>query len=63
VTIIPLFDFTNRFNKIEEENRIASNQYENLKQIFSNIDPNNTFGDIHDPVKWQKEIRDEWETR
>jgi len=46
---------------IEEENREASNQYANLKRIISNIEPNSIFRDIHDPVKWQKEIRDEWE--
>jgi len=49
--------------KIEEENRETSNQYANLNRIFSNIEPNSTFHDIHDPVKWQKDIRDEWEAR
>ena len=48
--------------KVEEENRIAANQYEKLKLIFNNIEANSVFNDIHDPVKWQKEIRDEWET-
>jgi len=48
--------------KVEEEYRVASNQYANLKHIFSNIDLN-VFHDIPDPIKWQKEIRDEWETR
>jgi Xaa-Pro aminopeptidase len=47
--------------KTEEENREASNQYANLKRVISNIEPNSIFRDIHDPVKWQKEIRDEWE--
>jgi hypothetical protein len=48
--------------RIEEENINVINQYNKLKQILSNIESNSIFRDIHDPVKWQKEIRDEWET-
>ncbi|MBW6537350.1 MAG: hypothetical protein K0B11_20245 [Mariniphaga sp.] len=48
--------------KVEIENKIATNQYAKLKLIFNNIEVNSIFNDINDPVKWQKEIRDEWET-
>lgn len=52
-----------RFVKqIEEEKSIGSNQYSNLRKIFSNTESDKIFQGINDPVQWQKNIRDEWET-
>ncbi len=48
--------------KIEEEPGLDANQYNNLKALLSEIKPNSLFREITDPGKWQKEIRDEWET-
>ncbi len=47
--------------KIEEEPDVDANQYTNLKRFFDEIKPNYLFQNITNPVKWQKEIRDEWE--
>ena len=35
-------------------------QYGHLKKLLSSIEPGSLFSDIENPVKWQKEIRDEW---
>jgi hypothetical protein len=47
---------------IELENTTVKNQYDGLKEIFNKIEAGRLFQKIDDPVKWQKEIRDEWET-
>ena len=40
-----------------------TDQYVILKNVFNSIEPNSLFIKISDPVEWQKNIRDEWETR
>jgi hypothetical protein len=45
---------------IEEEINVVPNQYAILKNMFNTIESNNIFQEITDPVKWQREIRDEW---
>jgi hypothetical protein len=37
-------------------------QYITLKNFFSSIEPDRIFRKINNPVEWQKNIRDEWET-
>ena len=34
-----------------------------LEKVFNVTEPNSLFSRVINPVKWQKEIRDEWETR
>ena len=53
----------NFVKKIEEENSVVKNQYTNLEKIFNTIESNDLFSGVKDPAKWQKKIRDEWETR
>jgi predicted AAA+ superfamily ATPase len=53
----------NFVKKIEEENSVVKDQYTNLEKIFNSIEPNDLFSGVKEPVKWQKKIRDEWETR
>jgi hypothetical protein len=53
----------NFVKKIEEENSASDNQYEILNKLFNTLEPGRLFNQIDDPLKWQKEIRDEWETR
>lgn len=50
--------------KVEEDIPVTQvkGQYVILKSIFNTIKPNTLFSNINNPVKWQKEIRDEWET-
>lgn len=51
----------NFVKRVEEDNsNDIQNQFISLKKIFNNLEPNNLFREINDPVKWQKEIRDEW---
>ena len=50
----------NFVKRIEEDNNVVQNQFVVLKKMFSNLEPNNLFKEINDPVKWQREIRDEW---
>lgn len=50
----------NFVKRIEEDNNVVHNQFVVLKKMFSNLEPNNLFREINDPVKWQREIRDEW---
>ena len=38
-------------------------QYDHLKKLLSNIEPGSLFGEVENPVKWQKDIRDEWDAR
>lgn len=40
-----------------------SNQFEQLQNILNTIEADCLFKNIDDPVKWQKELRNEWETR
>lgn len=47
--------------KIEEENHAVANQYHTLDKLFHNIQPGKVFNEIDDPVKWQKNIRRDWE--
>lgn len=51
--------------KVEEDLPITqgADQYLKLKNILNVIEPNSLFGNIKNPVVWQKKIRDEWETR
>lgn len=35
-------------------------QVDHLKRLLNNIAPGSIFSDIENPVKWQKEIRNEW---
>ena len=50
---------------VEEDldNIPQTDQFSELKNIFNSINPNSFFKSINEPVEWQKEIRDEWETR
>ena len=50
--------------KVEEDIPVTQvkDQYVILKSIFNTIEPNTLFNNIDNPVDWQKEIRDEWET-
>ncbi|MFW6310592.1 MAG: hypothetical protein ACOC1D_05750 [Prolixibacteraceae bacterium] len=49
--------------KVEEETlQVHKNQYAALKELFSSIKANHLFQKIEDPVKWQKGLRDKWET-
>jgi hypothetical protein len=50
----------NFVKRIEEDNNVVHNQFVVLKKMFSNLEQNNLFREINDPVKWQREIRDEW---
>ena len=50
----------NFVKKIEEENNVVKNQYTVLKKMFNTIEPKQIFRKIDDPVKWQKELRNEW---
>jgi hypothetical protein len=52
----------NFVKKVEEEKPPIKYQYASLKEIFSEIKPDALFQKIQDPLAWQKEIRDEWET-
>lgn len=47
--------------KIEEENTVSDKQYKTLNKLFDNIETGKVFSEIDDPVKWQKEIRHDWE--
>ncbi len=51
----------NFVKKIEEENKASDNQYQTLDKLFNNIKPGKVFNEIDDPVKWQKDIRHDWE--
>ncbi len=39
------------------------NQFVLLKNIFNSIESESMFRNINNPTEWQKNIRDEWETR
>jgi len=51
--------------KVEEDLLVneRNDQFAMLKKIFNGTEPNSLFSGVINPVKWQKEIRDEWETR
>ena len=51
--------------KVEEDLPVSerNDQFSMLKKIFNVTEPNSLFSSVINPVKWQKEIRDEWETR
>ena len=54
------------FVKDVEEDQIVnqpSDQFEMLNRVLKTITPNSVFTAIDNPCNWQKEIRDEWETR
>ena len=58
--LISLLRNMNFVKKIEEENNVVKNQYTVLKKMFNTIEPKQIFRKIDDPVKWQKELRNEW---
>ncbi len=49
--------------EIDLPNPKRSNQFEQLNKLLNTIEPDRLFKNIDDPVKWQKELRNEWETR
>lgn len=51
--------------KVEEDlpDSKEVNQFVLLKNIFNSIESDSMFRNINDPIEWQKNIRDEWETR
>ena len=49
--------------KVEEEKKASDNQFQILSKLFDSIQPGKVFNQISDPVKWQKDIRHDWETR
>lgn len=54
------------FVKDVEEDLIVNqneNQFVMLNRVLKTIKPNSIFNTLDNPVIWQKEIRDEWETR
>ena len=52
----------NFIKNIEEEKTVKKSQFLILKEIFKDVKPNTIFTEINDPVKWQNQLRDEWET-
>ena len=52
----------NFIKNIEEEKTVKKSQFLILKDIFKDVEPNTIFTEINDPVKWQNQLRDEWET-
>lgn len=51
--------------RIEEDTPIPqkSDQFSMLRDIISSIEPDSMFRSIDNPEDWQKNIRNEWETR
>lgn len=51
--------------KVEEDLPIPqkANQLVSLKNFLNTIEPESMFRTINNPVEWQKEMRNEWETR
>lgn len=47
---------------IEEEKTVEKTQFLILKNYFKDIEPNTMFSEIKDPVEWQNQMRNEWET-
>ena len=50
---------------IEEDLPVTqvTDQFVMLKNFFNTIEPNSLFSNISNPIEWQKNIRNEWETR
>ena len=50
--------------KVEEDIPVTkeSNQFELLKNFIYSIEPDSLFKGINNPVEWQKNMRNEWET-
>ncbi|MCW0484975.1 hypothetical protein [Gaoshiqia sediminis] len=52
--------------KIEDDLQASQpaslSQYDQLKEILDTIEPGSLYGEIIDPVNWQKDLRNEWET-
>jgi hypothetical protein len=54
--------FVEKVEKIDTEETLNSGkQYSRLKMILTNQANPDLFSNIHDPIRWQKEIRNEWE--
>ncbi|MFW6245910.1 MAG: hypothetical protein ACOC13_00530 [Tangfeifania sp.] len=51
--------------KIESELPLVEDksQFEQLQETLDSVDPSASFPEIKDPVKWQNNLRNEWETR
>jgi len=47
---------------IEEEKTVEKTQFLILKNYFKDVKPNTIFSEIKDPVEWQNQLRNEWET-
>ncbi|MCH8318592.1 MAG: hypothetical protein IIA88_08860 [Bacteroidetes bacterium] len=66
IKIPPEFsDFANSKIRIiiltKEENIEHKSKKEKLKSLFKQLEKKDIFRKIHDPVKWQKDLRNEWE--
>jgi hypothetical protein len=50
--------------KVEEDIPVPQvpDQFVIIKNILNAIEPNSLFSNINNPIEWQKNIRDEWET-
>ena len=44
----------------EKKEKVQTKQMRNLYKLLSSVKKNELFKEIKDPVKWQKELRDEW---
>lgn len=51
--------------RIEEDTPIPqkSDQFSMLRDIINSIEPDSMFKSVNNPEDWQKDIRNEWETR
>lgn len=44
----------------EDESQKIAQDKESIKLIISQLSSRKVFGDIKDPIAWQRSIRDEW---
>ncbi|MBW8050026.1 MAG: hypothetical protein FVQ77_06745 [Cytophagales bacterium] len=44
----------------EKKEKVQTKQMRNLYKLLDSVKKNELFKEIKDPVKWQKELRDEW---
>ncbi len=58
--LIASLDIDIHVEQNEADNNSVNNQFDVLKKILDDASSPQLFSEINDPVKWQRNLRDEW---
>lgn len=61
VRLLKSLNFVSKVEQLKDNAVDSRSQYENVQKALDEIQEEQVFRDIEDPIKWQKNIRNEWQ--